>query len=54
MSIYAFLQENPNPDLTDEAIREVLAGNLCRCTGYQGIVSAVRHMLAQSLVAEGE
>jgi aerobic-type carbon monoxide dehydrogenase small subunit (CoxS/CutS family) len=29
-------------DLTDEEIREALAGNLCRCTGYQNIVDAVR------------
>jgi len=28
--------------LDDRAIRELLAGNLCRCTGYQGIVDAVR------------
>jgi aerobic carbon-monoxide dehydrogenase small subunit len=27
---------------TDEEIRDVLSGNLCRCTGYQGIVNAVR------------
>jgi aerobic carbon-monoxide dehydrogenase small subunit len=46
MAIYAFLQDNPDPDLSDDALREALAGNLCRCTGYQGIVAAVRHMLA--------
>ena len=40
MSTVVFLRENPSP--TDEEIREVLAGNLCRCTGYQGIVEAVR------------
>src|SRR5579884_3250150 len=34
------LQDNPNP--TDEQIREQLNGNLCRCTGYQNIVAAVR------------
>jgi aerobic carbon-monoxide dehydrogenase small subunit len=34
------LNENPNP--TDEEIRTALAGNLCRCTGYQSIVRAVR------------
>ena len=48
MAIYAFLQDNPPPNLSDEAIREAISGNLCRCTGYQGIVSAVRHMLTQS------
>jgi aerobic carbon-monoxide dehydrogenase small subunit len=36
------LQEHASPDLTDEEIRVALAGNLCRCTGYQGIVRAVR------------
>ena len=40
MSALAFLTETPDP--TDEEIREVLSGNLCRCTGYQGIVDAVR------------
>lgn len=34
------LNENSNP--TDEEIRTALAGNLCRCTGYQSIVRAVR------------
>jgi aerobic carbon-monoxide dehydrogenase small subunit len=35
-----FLTENPDP--TDEEIRDGLEGNLCRCTGYQNIVNAVR------------
>ena len=39
MSMIEFLRENQNPD-ADE-VREALSGNLCRCTGYQGIVSAV-------------
>src|SRR5215475_11211435 len=34
------LQDNPNP--TEEQIREGLEGNLCRCTGYENIVRAVR------------
>ena len=34
------LKENPHP--TDEQIREGLEGNLCRCTGYENIVRAVR------------
>ena len=40
MSITALLRDNPNP--SDEEIREGLSGNFCRCTGYQGIVNAVR------------
>ena len=40
LSVTAFLRDNPNP--TDEQIREGLSGNLCRCTGYQGILAAVR------------
>jgi carbon-monoxide dehydrogenase small subunit len=39
MSVYAFLRERPSP--TDPEIREMLAGNLCRCTGYHFIVEAV-------------
>ena len=35
----ALLEENPDP--TEEEIRYWLAGNLCRCTGYQAIVDAV-------------
>ena len=40
MTLKSWLEENPNP--TDEEIRLALSGNLCRCTGYQHIVSAVR------------
>lgn len=40
MSALAFLRSTPQP--TDEEIRQALAGNLCRCTGYQGILEAVR------------
>jgi carbon-monoxide dehydrogenase small subunit len=36
---YRLLQENPNP--TEAEIRYGIAGNLCRCTGYQNIVKAV-------------
>ena len=35
----AFLAENPNP--TDAEIKQALAGNLCRCTGYQNIVRSI-------------
>ena len=40
ISATAFLQEHPDP--TDKQIRDALSGNLCRCTGYQGILAAVR------------
>jgi carbon-monoxide dehydrogenase small subunit len=46
MSITALLRDNPNP--SDEEIREGLSGNLCRCTGYQGIVNAVRLAAGQT------
>ncbi len=41
MRAYRFLQENPNP--TEEEIRYGMAGNLCRCTGYQNIIKAVQY-----------
>jgi carbon-monoxide dehydrogenase small subunit len=40
VSVHAFLEDNPNPTL--EEIKEGLSGNLCRCTGYQGIIKAVQ------------
>jgi carbon-monoxide dehydrogenase small subunit len=40
MTLVPFLEENPNP--SEEEIREELSGNLCRCTGYQHIVDAVK------------
>jgi carbon-monoxide dehydrogenase small subunit len=40
LTLVPFLQENPDPG--EPEIREVLAGNLCRCTGYQHIVDAVK------------
>jgi carbon-monoxide dehydrogenase small subunit len=40
VTITALLERNPDPD--DDEIRDALSGNLCRCTGYQGIVKAVR------------
>jgi len=38
---YRLLQENPKP--SEEEIRYWMAGNLCRCTGYQNIVKAVQY-----------
>ena len=40
MSSLALLAENPDPSPKD--IRKRLAGNVCRCTGYQGIIKAVQ------------
>jgi len=40
MTLIPFLRDNPTP--TDREIREGISGNLCRCTGYQNIVEAVR------------
>jgi aerobic-type carbon monoxide dehydrogenase small subunit (CoxS/CutS family) len=41
MSLIPFLQSNPTP--TESEIRKALSGNLCRCTGYQHIVDAVKY-----------
>lgn len=40
MSAKALLESNPDPDETQ--IREAISGNLCRCTGYQPIVNAIK------------
>ena len=40
MRAYRLLQENPDP--SDEEVRFGLSGNLCRCTGYQNIIKAVK------------
>jgi carbon-monoxide dehydrogenase small subunit len=40
MSVHAMLHDKPDP--TDEEIRHELSGNICRCTGYQNIVEAVK------------
>jgi len=40
MTLVPFLRDHPDPD--EREIREALSGNLCRCTGYQNIVAAVR------------
>ncbi len=46
MAAADLLRENPNP--TDAEVREGLEGNLCRCTGYQNIVRAVRRAALES------
>lgn len=38
LTLVPFLAENPNP--SEKEVRQAISGNLCRCTGYQGIVEA--------------
>jgi carbon-monoxide dehydrogenase small subunit len=45
MTSLVLLKHNPNP--TEPEIREALAGNLCRCTGYQNIVKSVQQAAAE-------
>ena len=49
MSAADLLQRNPSP--TEHEVREALAGNLCRCTGYHNIVKAVMAASGQSVAA---
>jgi aerobic-type carbon monoxide dehydrogenase small subunit (CoxS/CutS family) len=49
MSLDAFLRRRPDPD--EDEIREALAGNLCRCTGYLAMIEAVE---AAARVLRGE
>ena len=43
MNTIALLRENPDP--TDDEIRAFLAGNLCRCSGYEGQLRGIRNFL---------
>jgi carbon-monoxide dehydrogenase small subunit len=45
LSAEALLRDNPTP--TDDEIRDAIAGNLCRCTGYQRIVDAIASAAAK-------
>ena len=45
VSVTVYLRDHPDP--SDDEIREALSGNLCRCTGYQGIIKAVRQAASQ-------
>lgn len=49
MTVSAYLREYPDPD--EAEIRDLLSGNLCRCTGYQNIVKAV--MQAAAVIRAG-
>ncbi len=44
MNTLALLKENPDP--TDQEIKEFLAGNLCRCSGYEGQLRGIKNYLA--------
>ena len=44
MNTLALLRENPDPD--EDEIREYLAGNLCRCSGYEGQLRGIQSFLA--------
>ena len=46
MRAYRLLQETPNP--SEEEIRFGMSGNLCRCTGYQNIIKAVKYAAAKT------
>ena len=50
MSCYALLLNNPNPN--QDEIREAIAGNLCRCGSYQGVVEAVLAAAEMSVEAK--
>jgi aerobic-type carbon monoxide dehydrogenase small subunit (CoxS/CutS family) len=52
MTLLEFLDEQPNP--TEADVREAISGNLCRCTGYQGIVAAVMDAAAELQEHMGE
>jgi carbon-monoxide dehydrogenase small subunit len=51
MTLTEFLQDNPNP--SEVEVREALSGNICRCTGYQGIVDAALEAAANLRNASG-
>jgi carbon-monoxide dehydrogenase small subunit len=51
MTAYALLQETPHP--SRDEVREAIAGNLCRCTGYAPIIQAIVHASGAALPPEG-
>jgi carbon-monoxide dehydrogenase small subunit len=50
MTLVPYLEKNPNPDETE--IRHAISGNICRCTGYQHIVDAVKLAAAKMSVVQ--
>ena len=51
MTLVPFLEENPDP--TEDEILHAISGNLCRCTGYQHIVDAVKLAAERRRQAQG-
>jgi len=51
MAVYELLRDDPDP--SDEAIKEVLGGQICRCTGYQAILASVRRAAEKLREARG-
>jgi len=49
LSSLFLLNNNPNP--TEDEIRRAIDGNLCRCTGYQGIIQAIREAIPATKAA---
>ncbi len=52
MSLGAYLEENPTP--TEEELRDMLSGHLCRCTGYVGMVRAVLDLVQRRNANPGD
>jgi carbon-monoxide dehydrogenase small subunit len=52
LSARALLEENPDP--SEPEVREALAGNLCRCTGYDKIVEAVLAVAQEKDIKDGQ
>jgi carbon-monoxide dehydrogenase small subunit len=50
----ALIDKHPNPtQMTDHEIREAISGGLCRCTGYNNIIKAIRWAAAHEAQAAG-
>ena len=51
MTLTEFLRDTPDP--TEAEVREALSGNICRCTGYQGIINATMDAAKKMLTSSG-
>ena len=52
LSAEALLRDNPRP--SDDDVRDAIAGNLCRCTGYQRIVDAIGQAALKRAVSDDD